>query len=156
NTLLKFQPSRDLRELRKQLLEDALKFYRSFIDQHQDDPALRRELARAYARVATITGEIGSGPDAMAGHSKALALRRGLAISDPGDPTLRLEVAETLCAIGSLQRSLGRSTDSVAAYEEAGGLLDDVVRSHPASREAMLQHAKVNDFLGANYKLSEQ
>ena len=156
NTLLRFQPSRDLRDLRKQLLEDALKFYRSFIDQHEDDPALRRELARAYARVATITDEIGSRQDAMAGHSKALALRRALATADPVDPMLRVDVAETLCAIGSLQRSLGRSADSVAAYEEAGGLLDDVVRSHPDSREAMLQLAKVKDFLGANYKLSEQ
>jgi hypothetical protein len=31
-----------------------------------------------------------------------------------------------------------------------------VVRSHPDSREAMLQLAKVNDFLEANYKVSEQ
>jgi serine/threonine protein kinase/tetratricopeptide (TPR) repeat protein len=156
NTLLRVQPSRDLRELRKQLLEDALKFYRSFIDQHRDDPGLRRELARAYVRVAKITDAIGSRPDALAGHSKALEIRRSLADADPDDPTLRVEVAETLQAIGVLQRSMGRSADAVAALEEARRLLDDVFRSNPDIREAAFQLAKVNSFLGAAHVVSAQ
>jgi serine/threonine protein kinase/tetratricopeptide (TPR) repeat protein len=155
NTLLRVQPSRDLRELRKQLLEDALKFYQSFIDQHRDDPALRRELARAYMRVAEITDAIGSRPDALAGHSKALEIRRALADADPDDPTLRVEVAETLHDLGALQRSMGRSADAVAALEEARRLLDDVVGSDPDSREATFQLAKVNSYLGAMHKDSE-
>src|SRR5262249_40371217 len=94
--------------------------------------------------------------DAMAGHSKALALRRALATTDPRDPILKVEVAETLWAIGALQRSLGRSADGVVAYEEAGGLPHGVGRAHPDSPEATPQPAKQNDLLGANYKESEQ
>ncbi len=155
NTLLRVQPSRDLRELRKQLLEDALKFYQTFIDQHQDDPALRRELARAYARVATITDAIGSRPDALAGHSKALEIRRALADADPNDQTLRVDVAETLYAIGNLQRSMGRSAEAIATLEEAHHLLDEQDRANPDIREANLLLAKVNSSLGSIHKVSQ-
>lgn len=157
NTLLKVQPSRDLRELRKGLLEHALKFYRSFIDQRQDDPSLRRELARAYARMAKITGEIGSRPDAMAGYSRAIEIQRALANAEPGNPTLRVDEAEMLIEVGSLYRSMGgRSSRAIAAWEEARGVLDEVVHSHLDSREAMLQLAKAGSRLGAIYTDSEQ
>jgi serine/threonine protein kinase len=154
NTLLKVQPSRDLRELRKGLLEDALKFYRSFIDQHQEDSSLRRELARAYARVAKITDEIGSRPDAMAGYSRAIEIQRALADAEPDDPTLGVDVAQTLIQVGSLHRSMGRSSSAIAAWEEADGMLDEVVRSRPDSREARLLLAKAGSMLGASYKES--
>ncbi|MFL5241099.1 MAG: protein kinase domain-containing protein [Gemmataceae bacterium] len=156
NTLLRVQPSRDLRELRKQLLEDALKFYQSFIDQHRDDPTVQRELGRAYVRVANITDTIGSRPDALAGYSKALEIRRALAEADSDDPLLRVEVAETLYAIGALQRSMGRSADALAALQEARRLLEDLVSSNPNSHEPALQLAKVNSYLGATYKGSQQ
>jgi serine/threonine protein kinase len=156
NTLLKVQPSRDLRELRKGLLEDALKFYRSFIDQRQDDPSLRRELARAYARMAKITGEIGSRPDAMAGYSRAIEIQRALANAEPGNPTLRVDEAEMLIEVGSLHKSMGRSDWAIAAWEEARGVLDEVVHSSLDSREAMLQLAKSGSRLGAIYTDSEQ
>ena len=156
NTLLKVQPSRDLRELRKRLLEDALKFYRSFIDQHRDDPQLKRELARAYARVATITDEIGTRPEALAGHARALEIRRGLAEADPGDTSLLVNVAETLIAIASIQRSMGTFGEANDALEEARRLLESLVRSHPESREALLQLSKVCQILGAVHKVSER
>jgi serine/threonine protein kinase len=156
NTLLKVQPSRDLRELRKHLLEDALKFYQSFIDQHRDDPTVQRELGRAYQRVANITDTIGSRSDALAGYSKALEIRKALAATDPDAPILGVEVAETLYAIGALQRSMGRSADALATLQEAHRLLDDLVSSNPDSQEAALQLAKVNSYLGATYHGSQQ
>jgi serine/threonine-protein kinase len=156
NTLLKVQSSRDLRELRKGLLEDALKFYRAFIDRRGDDPALRRELARAYARVGTITDEIGTKPDALSAHTKALEIRRALADADPSDLTLRVDVAETLDAIGLLHRSLGRMTDCHESFAEARASLEPVVATHPDRTDALFQLARACSDGGAARKISEQ
>jgi tRNA A-37 threonylcarbamoyl transferase component Bud32 len=60
NTLLKEQDSLDSRGLRRELLEDALKYYQRFVRQRSGDPLVRRELAKAYFRVGQITQEIES------------------------------------------------------------------------------------------------
>ena len=67
NTLLKSQARADLRPLRKELLEVALKYYTGFITSHGDDPKLQAELADAYTRVGSITDEIGSKRGGQAG-----------------------------------------------------------------------------------------
>ena len=60
NTLLKQQGRADLRALRKELLDGALKYYTAFIARRGSDPKLQAELADAYTRVGQITEEIGS------------------------------------------------------------------------------------------------
>ena len=66
NTLLKQQDSVDIRSLRSELLNTALKYYKNFVDQRSNDPGLRRELATAYFRVGEITQDIGSRVEAIA------------------------------------------------------------------------------------------
>jgi eukaryotic-like serine/threonine-protein kinase len=156
NTLLKVQPSRDLRSLRKELLGDALKFYKSFIVQRGDDPSLRRELARAYARVGKITDEIGTKSEALAAHDKALEIRRTLVDADPADVAARVDLAEALVSIADLRRSLGQlpeCLDSLAAAQEA---LEPVVNAHPERADAQLQFARIFSRTGSIHKLKEE
>ena len=51
NTLFKLQDSVDIRRLRQELLNSALKYYKGFVNQRSHDPRLRRQLADAYFRV---------------------------------------------------------------------------------------------------------
>ena len=51
NTLFKLQDSVDIRSLRQELLNSALKYYKSFVQPAKPDPLLRRQLADAYFRV---------------------------------------------------------------------------------------------------------
>ena len=60
NTLFKLQDSVDIRRLRQELLNSALKYYKGFVNQRSHDPRLRRQLADAYFRVGEITQEIES------------------------------------------------------------------------------------------------
>ena len=55
NTLLKEQDSLDMRNLRQELLQSALKYYQQFVNQRGHDPRLRQELANAYFRLGEIT-----------------------------------------------------------------------------------------------------
>jgi tetratricopeptide (TPR) repeat protein len=63
-----------LQSLRKDLLENALKYYQGFLDQRPGDPVLRAEIAAAYLRLYQIYAVLGRSDDA------ALALERGLDI----------------------------------------------------------------------------
>ncbi len=86
NTLLKEQDSVDIRSLRRELLENALHYYKNFVTQRSDDPALRRQLANAYFRVGEITQDIGSaqrrdrglslGPEDLGGGGRRQSPRR--------------------------------------------------------------------------------
>ena len=70
-----------LHPLRKALLQDAQRFYEDFLDQRGGDPSLRTELAAARARVAKITGLIGSPAEAVHQYQEAVALWVGLVAS---------------------------------------------------------------------------
>jgi serine/threonine-protein kinase len=152
NTLLKFQPSSDLRRLRKSLLEDALKFYRQFIEHREGDADLRRELARAYARVGSITDEIGTRAGALAAHERAATIRRELARADEADVTLRVDLAESLDAIGVLRRAMGLVPEALAAMEEARALLEDMLAVDPNRAEALERLARTCSHLASLHR----
>ncbi len=85
NTLLKQQDSVDIRSLRKELLNTALRYYKNFVDQRNDDPNLRQQLANAYFRVGEITQEIDSQVEAIEAFRSAQKIWRALAAADPGN-----------------------------------------------------------------------
>lgn len=74
NTLLN-EPS--LVPLRKELLQSALEYYKGFLENRSDDPAIRAELAATYFRVADIMNATGSG-DWLEPVQKALDIVEGL------------------------------------------------------------------------------
>ena len=72
-----------LQPLRKELLEQARKYYQSFLQQRGDDPSVRAEAAASLYRVADITDEIGTKEDAVAPYTRALAAYEGLVHDRP-------------------------------------------------------------------------
>jgi serine/threonine protein kinase len=50
-------------ETRRKLLEGALRYYQEFIDQHQDDPSIRDDLAASRTRVALILDDLAAQQD---------------------------------------------------------------------------------------------
>jgi hypothetical protein len=94
--LLKAQDRQDLRELRKQLLEDALRHYQQFIEQRAGDPKQRAQLADAYSRVALITDEIGSREEALRNAERALDLAEQLRREEPRSPEACERLARVL------------------------------------------------------------
>ena len=101
NTLLQREDSVDIRSLRRELLETALKYYKSFVSQRSQDPQLRRQLAEAYFRVGKITQEIGPADQALEAYRSAQTIWAPLVDADRQDHKLEAHLADCDIAMGA-------------------------------------------------------
>jgi serine/threonine-protein kinase len=130
NTLLKSSLP-GLQPLRKQLLEDALKYYQEFLLKAGDDPELKTELAGAYLRVGSITAEIGSKPDALNAYNRARELYEALTEADPQSASHRGDLARTCRLMGFNEILTGRWPEGIASSRKAISLGGELVQSNP-------------------------
>jgi len=73
----------DPQKVRRELLEAALKYYQSFIEQNGDDPSLQAELAASYAKVANLLGDLGADLEALGASQKARTMYETLISEHP-------------------------------------------------------------------------
>jgi tetratricopeptide (TPR) repeat protein/tRNA A-37 threonylcarbamoyl transferase component Bud32 len=107
-------------ELRKKLLREAATFYTDLekLLAGETDAKSRKALAAAYFQLGELTDKIGTKPDALAIHRKALAVRRELAAAEGADVETRLDVARSLRAEGILLYYTGDPAGALRAWEE--------------------------------------
>jgi serine/threonine protein kinase/tetratricopeptide (TPR) repeat protein len=108
------------KELRTRLLKEASGFYGDLENllEGQTDVKSRRLLAEGFFQLGELTEKIGSKPEALKVHRKALAVRRELAAAPDADVPTRLDVARSLGPMGKLLLALGDSAGALAAFEE--------------------------------------
>src|SRR5262245_44802128 len=126
--LLKQAPGNE--QLRRRLLEDALKHYQEFLKQKGDDPAGRGQAAKALRRIAGILQEMNRTPEAAAALGEALELLRKLVADHPEKPAYRQELAAALLQSGQLARAAGRLDEAEKACRQA---LELLTHASPAS-----------------------
>ena len=107
-------------ELRTKLLKEAAGFYADLekLLTGQTDARSRKALAEGYFQLGELTDKIGSKPEALAVHRKALAVRRGLAAVPGADVETRLDVARSLRAEGIELYHTGHPTEALRDWEE--------------------------------------
>jgi serine/threonine-protein kinase len=122
------------KDLRDRLLGGAIEFYRKLEDllSSQIDARSRRALARAYEELGDLAGRIGSFPEALDAHLKALDVRRALARESRSDPAKGADVVRSLTAVGIVLGQLGRNDEALGSFEEARYVLGARVGSGPA------------------------
>jgi serine/threonine protein kinase/tetratricopeptide (TPR) repeat protein len=131
NTLLKQQDSVDIRELRRELLNTALTYYKDFVKQRSDDPQLRQELAEAHFRVGEIAREIGTTDEAIAAFDAARTIWKELATAAPDDPAIRGHLADCHLAIGGQLAADNKFQAATASIDAALAILQPLTRLHP-------------------------
>jgi tetratricopeptide (TPR) repeat protein len=83
-----------LRELRRQQAEDALRFFRAAVDQQAEpDPVVRFELARAIVKLADRFVDIGRVDEGLSNYREALAVFDELVAADPTNQEMRFQRA---------------------------------------------------------------
>jgi eukaryotic-like serine/threonine-protein kinase len=140
NTLLKYQNSVDIRSLRQDLLKTALTYYQRFVNQRNNDPNLRRQLASAYFRVGEITLEIDSRSEAIDAFQKARTIWKALAAADPANHEFAGRVADCQLAIGKQKGALGDLQGGMTSFQEARAILEPLEVRHldPAKDQSRL------------------
>lgn len=122
-------------QVRKELLQETLRYYTGFVEQAKDDPALRADLALTYSKIGTLTGEIGSTEQAVEAHENAIRLFEQLVAGNPRERSCRrrLAVAQNNLAL-VLSRS-GRIDAARKAYSSAIRLQEQLARETDDAEE---------------------
>ncbi len=141
-----------LQPLRGELLQTALRFYQSFVQENQDDPNLRFELAAATFRVGAITADIDSQEKGLQYLVDARELFRGMASAHSSRAEYQAELARCMIRIAYVQAALGKTQDAIASYKQGIDILeailparpnDDQLRSDLAFGHHYLSHSQV-------------
>jgi len=116
---------------RRKILEEAVAFYHNFLTQDESDPALRREMARAYFRLGKVFMGLGKLQQAQDSFGRARRFQESLAAEFPNDPVHRGDLALTLGYSGDTFRLLGSTAEADPLYARAVELAERLVREHP-------------------------
>jgi len=115
---IEWQPH--MEQIRRELLEDALKFYLGFLEQKSDDPEIRLETASAYRRVGEIHRELGNESKSTDARRRSSRLLQQLHLDYRHDPTYRDELAHSNFELGA---ALHRNNH----LDEADGYFDQAL-----------------------------
>src|SRR5262249_25072184 len=128
-----------LEPLRRKLLGSAKDYFALFVQQQTDDPALRGELAEAFAKLAAITADTGDKRDAIEHLRNGIRIREELGDATAGGPEGRRRLATYSSALGALLLDTAGNDGAEAALGRAAALcepLDDPRADGPHLRAA--------------------
>ena len=99
-------------EVRRELLQETLGYYRDFVEEAADDPTLQDDLALTYSKIGTLTDEIGSTDEAIQIHEKAIDLFRQLVQARPNEAEYQRRLAMCHNNIALTLRRAGRIAEA--------------------------------------------
>lgn len=117
--------------IRQAILTDTIRYYRSFIDQSEDNSEIHSDLATALNKIALLTEHVGSTEDALAAHKEALNAFQKLCREQPDSEECRANLA--LCE-NNIALLLSRTTEKPQAefrFRRALTLQEQLVATNP-------------------------
>jgi serine/threonine-protein kinase len=132
-----------LGKLRKDLLEEAGKFYTRFINERGEEPSLEFELGHAYLELAVVRAETSAVTEAITLFQKGLDIVGRLAHIDPGELKYQKELTSGYHRLATLYLAAGNTTEAERAFQQASELLRQVLEAEPADRAHKLLWASL-------------
>jgi serine/threonine protein kinase/tetratricopeptide (TPR) repeat protein len=118
-------------QLRLELLEAGLGYYRRFLLQRPDDPALLSDFAQALFETAVINSTRGSKSEALSLLCESLPVWENLTRAQPDVPEHRFYLAKTHHHIGLLQQTFAELAAAQDSCRRALAIGEDLVKSYP-------------------------
>jgi tetratricopeptide (TPR) repeat protein len=137
-----------MEELRKELLEDALRFYESFLRRNQGNEALLLETAKAHTRIARLSFHLGRYGTMAESSRRAVAVLDDLLVKEPTRADLRRELAEAVSSLGTSyhfrdDRSARGKAEAEACFRRSQALLEGLVAEFPGEPDYRYRLAEV-------------
>ncbi len=107
--------------LRRDLLDDALKYYRRFLAERRNDPSVKEQYAGACFREGRILELTGSPAEAVPSFESALKTQRELADQEATAARLTA-LGDTLNALGRVSHKALRLDDALKYYQESAAV----------------------------------
>ena len=117
--------------VRRAILEDALEFYRGFLEEHGTDPAIRYQTGQAYLRAGKIYSVLGKDDQAEEAVRGAIALFEKLVAEFPTEPVYRAALAAARRNSAGILQHRGRIEEAEAAYRGSVELCRALVAGSP-------------------------
>ncbi len=114
--------------VRKKLMQQALDFYRGFLEERSDDPSVRKRAARVMQRVGDLEGQLGDPKSAEASYRRALTELDRITREDHESRPIALDTARCLRGLAKSIMSLGRAKDAATLLTTAISKLDATAR----------------------------
>jgi tetratricopeptide (TPR) repeat protein len=133
----------------RKFLEKALRWYKEFTQQQQDDPQARKDCAKAHFRIGQIHAKLRQDAAAQAAYAEAIALQQQLQREFPDDPACRRDLANSYNWLGELFREGGRRLpEAEQAYRQALALQTQLVAAFPTNPAYRQERARSHYNLG--------
>lgn len=139
----------ELQEERKKLLEEAVAFYQTFLEQESEDPLLRREAARVYYRMAGVYLLLGDATNAHDVLKKTKALQEALCAEFPENQEYQHDLIKTESFLGSAIMMQGAMTTSFNMHEKAAKQAEALSQAFPENVEFKI--TQVRSYLTLSY-----
>jgi tetratricopeptide (TPR) repeat protein len=146
----------DLRPLRKQLLETVIPFYEKLVQRDTGAEGVRAEQARAYERLAAITGEIGDKQRAVEQYQKARELFGDLATARPDAAEYQSRLGSIHNELAGLYESMGQGDKAEASFREGISVWRRLVDGHPGNPVYQVNLASLQSNLAHLYTSSQR
>jgi eukaryotic-like serine/threonine-protein kinase len=121
---------------RKLIIQRAQEYLDSLAQESKSNPALLRELAAAYARLASVQGNardanVGDTPKAVQNYHKAAELLEADVSLEPANREARLELAQNYMSLGLCLQQAGDKNGNKETTQKALGILESLATSNP-------------------------
>jgi tetratricopeptide (TPR) repeat protein len=138
DTLLQ-QPG--MQPLREELLRQALVYYQSFLEQRQDDPELRQEVAEANFYAGSIVQAIESPQKALTQFEQAAKIWKELLGASPDNLSHKGSYAQVENAIGGVHLRAGRIEKARGFFQQSATLRQELAEAEPDDVESARTYA---------------
>ncbi len=122
-----------LEKVRRDVLGEMIRYYKDFLDQHRNDPALRLELAETCLRIGSLTKDQGNKVDALNVLRQALEYFEHLPADAGDDRRIQMGVYRSLHFMALMEADLGDIESARRDYQRALGIIEKMVPKEPGN-----------------------
>jgi tetratricopeptide (TPR) repeat protein/predicted Ser/Thr protein kinase len=132
-----------LEKVRRDVLGEMIQYYKDFVDQHRNDPALRLELAEACLRIGDLTKDQGNKVDSLAVLRQAVQYFESLPPGAGDAQRVQMGLYRSLHFIALVESDLGDVESARRDYQRGFRILKVIVQNEPRNFELKRELAAV-------------